>query len=423
MAKKYELVKYEVTPPVLSEKGDSATFTVKGTFPPKYFATKAAMYFQPVLTYPGGQTELKPAHIYGEKLSGEGTMIKYKDGGSFTYTTTIPYKPEMNTSMLSVAPTIYEAKEKVMLKKEEIKEKVKFIDLPSRDLAPGIIYTPTRILNDQAPIVADHGYQKEILQSKTGVVFFKKNKYDLDLKYGINKTDPAKTGLTDLDAFIKQGWKIKDITMNGWASPEGEETFNANLSENRSKTGQAYMMDQFKEWAKIANKDTKDKKAVKEAIETAGKDVNMVLQHHGPDWNGFLKAVQASNVKDKDKILNVINSSADQLKKEQEIRNMILIYPEIETNLLPPLRRSEITATLYEPRLTDAEMSQYAVSNPEKLKVEEILYAATLTNDNNTKVTITENAVKQFPNNWKVLNNAAAAEINKGNFVRAAELL
>ena len=51
----------------------------------------------------------------------------------------------MNTSELVVAPTVYEAKEKVILKKEEIKVKGKFIDLPSRDLAPGVIYTPTRI--------------------------------------------------------------------------------------------------------------------------------------------------------------------------------------------------------------------------------------------------------------------------------------
>ena len=423
MAKKYDQVRYEVQPPVLSERGDSVTVTIKGIFPPKYFLSKAGMYFEPVLTYAGGQTVLKPTHVHGDKVTGEGTMIKYKEGGSFTYTTTFPYKPEMNTSMLTVAPIIYEAKDKVIPRKDEIKEKVKFIELPSRDLVPGVIYTPTRILNDQNTIVADHGYQKEVFQSKTAVIYFKKNKYDLDLKYGINKTDPAKNLLTDLDAFVKQGWKIKDITMNGWASPEGEETLNANLSENRSKTGQTYVIDQFKAWAKEANKDNKDKKAVKAAIDAAGKDVNMVLQHHGPDWNGFLKAVQASNVKDKDKILNVINSSADQLKKEQEIRNMILIYPEIENNLLPPLRRSEITATLYEPRMTDAELSQYAVSDPAKLKVEEILYAATLTSDANTKVTITENAVKQFPNNWKALNNAAVAEIAKGNLVRAQELL
>lgn len=424
MLKNYGLIKYETTPAVLSEKGDSVLVTVKGTVPPNYFCPTAAMLFQPVLTYQGGQYEMPCAiQLIGEKVIGQGTMIKYKEGGSFTYTCVFPYKPEMNTSMLSVAPIVYEAKEKVMLKKDEIKAKVKFAEMPSRDLAPGIIYTATRAQMDQGTLIADHGYQKEVISSKNAAIYFKKNKYDLDLKFGLNKSEAAKSALNELNAFVKQGWKIKDITMNGWASPEGEETLNANLSENRSKTGQTWMNDQFKAWAKEANKDNKDKKAVKAAIEAAGKDINVVLQHHGPDWNGFLKAVQASNMKDKDKILNVINSNADQLKKEQEIRNMILIYPEIENDLLPPLRRNEITANLYEPRLTDAELSQFAVSSPEKLKAEELLYAGTLTNDPAAKLTIYENAARLYPNNWKALNNAAVANIAKNNLAKAGEQL
>jgi tetratricopeptide (TPR) repeat protein len=424
MAKNYSLIKYETTPAVLTEKGDSIVVYVKGTVPEKYFCPTAAMYFQPVLSYDGGKYELPCGkHLYGEKLTGEGTMIKYKEGGTFDYKCTFPYKPEMNTSQLSVSPIIYEAKEKVLLKKDEIKVKAKFMEMPSTNLAPGVIYTSKRVQHDELTTIADHGYQKEVLQSKTGTIYFKKNKFDLDLKYGINKTDPAKNSLTDLDAFIKQGWKIKDIAMNGYASPEGEETYNANLSENRSKTGNKWMIDQFQGWAKEANKDNKDKKAVKAAVEAAGKDVNMTLQHHGPDWNGFLKNVQNSNMKDKDKVLNVINSNVDPGKKEQEIRNMILIYPEIEKDLLPSLRRNDVTATLYEPRMTDAELLQFGASNPEKMKVEELLYAATLTKDNNVKVTILENAVKQFPNNWKACNNAAVAEIEKGNLTRASELL
>jgi len=423
MEKRYGEVKYETTPPILSEKGDSVTVTIKGTFPQKYFARKAAMQYQPVLVYTGGQTELKPITLKGEKVTGEGIPIKYKEGGSFTYTTTFPYKPEMNTSMLTVAPVIYEAKEKTYTKKNEIKEKAKFIELPSRDLVPGVIYTPTRIMLDENTLVADHGYQKEVIVSKTGMVYFKKNKYDLDLKYGLNKTDPAKNALGDVGNFIHQGWKIKSIDMNGWASPEGEETFNANLSENRSKTGQKWLTDQFQAWAKEANKDNKDKKAVKAAVEAAGKDVNVTLAHHGPDWNGFLKEVQNSDLKDKDKILNVVNSADDPKKKEQEIRNMILIYPQIEEKLLPPLRRCEVTANLYEPRFTDEELSKYAISDPSKLKVEELLYAGTLTTDPATKLTIYDNAAKQYPNNWKALNNAASANIAKGNYAKANDYL
>jgi Flp pilus assembly protein TadD len=115
----------------------------------------------------------------------------------------------------------------------------------------------------------------------------------------------------------------------------------------------------------------------------------------------------------------VINSSGDDKKKEQEIRNMILIYPELEQNMLPPLRRAEITANTYEFKYPDEELSKLAVSNPDKLKVEELLYAATLTNDNATRQTICENAARLFPNNWKAFNNLAAANIQNNNLDKA----
>ncbi|MGA2822661.1 MAG: hypothetical protein ABSE72_03950, partial [Bacteroidales bacterium] len=331
MEKNYPLVKFETTPAVMVEKGDSVHVTVKGTFPEKYFCTKAAMYFQPVLKYEGGSYTLKPMTIMGEKVTGDGVQIKYKEGGSFTYTTVFPYKPEMATSQLIVCPLLYEPKDyKAIPKKDDIKTNTKSVELACRDLVPGIIHTSTRIMLDMIPLIADNGYQKEVLITKSGILYFKINIYQLDLKFGINKTQAAKDALSQLDEFIKKSWKIKDITINGWASPDGEETFNVGLSENRSKTGNTYMIDEFKSWVKEAEKDNKDKKDVKAKIEAAGKDINFVVNHHGPDWNGFLANVKASNIKDKDKILNVINSSGDEKKKEQEIRNMIVIYPELE---------------------------------------------------------------------------------------------
>lgn len=424
MEKRYGEVKYEVTPAVLSEKCDSVIFTVKGTFPEKYFAQKAAMYFQPVLTYNGGQYEMPAMHLMGEKLTGEGTMIKYKEGGTFTYTTVFPYSPEMNTSELVVAPIIYEAKATITPKKDEIKLKDKFIVLPSRSLAPGVIYTPTRISTATLPtLIAPHGYQKEIILAKSAVLYFPKNLYKLNLNFGLNKDAASRQALADLDAFLQQGWKLKNIEIDGWASPEGEETFNVGLSENRSKSGNTYMIDQYKAWVKAANKDNKDKKAVKAAVEAAGTDVNFVINHHGPDWNGFIKAIQNSNMPDKDKILNVVNSQMSEAQKEQKLRDMILIYPGIEENLLPPLRRATIKASLYEPRLLDQEIARLAISDPGKLKVEEILYAGSLTNDVAEQVKIYENAAGIYKDNWKAQNNAGVANIAAGNYTDALNYL
>jgi Flp pilus assembly protein TadD len=64
-----------------------------------------------------------------------------------------------------------------------------------------------------------------------------------------------------------------------------------------------------------------------------------------------------------------------------------------------------------------------AVSNPDQMKVEELLYAGTLTTNNDTKLTIYENAARIYPNNWKANNNAAAANITKGNLDKAGNYL
>lgn len=137
MEKNYEQVKYETSPSVLNSQGDSVTVTVKGTVPPKYFCPNAAMLFEPTVVYQGGQYALKPITLKGEKVQGDGIPIKYKDGGTFTYTQKFPYKPEMGNSMLTVSPIVYEAKEKVYAHRGEIKEKVKFVEMPSRELRRG----------------------------------------------------------------------------------------------------------------------------------------------------------------------------------------------------------------------------------------------------------------------------------------------
>jgi outer membrane protein OmpA-like peptidoglycan-associated protein len=423
MQKNYGLIKYETTPPVLVEKGDSVMVTVKGTVPPDYFCPQAAMYWQPQIKYEGGVLDLKPIQLMGEKVTGDGTMIRYKDGGTFTYTTIFPYKPEMSTCELVVTPIIYDAKETIIPKKDDIKAQANYVDAPSKTLAVGTIYTSKRVQSDYVTIDAKDKYQKEIIVSKNATIFFKVNKYDLDLKFGINKTQPAKDALTQLNEFLKKGWTIKNITLDGYASPEGEETLNVGLSENRSKTGNKYVIDQFQGFVKEAQKENKDKKAVKAMVDAAGKDVNFVVQHHGPDWNGFLKNVQASTIKDKDKILNVVNSAGDEKKKEKEIRNMIHIYPELEESILPPLRRAEIVANLYEPMLTDEQILANAKTKPESLSVEAILYAGTLTQNPDELLTIYENAAKVYPNDWRTLNNAAVASLNKGNLDKASSYL
>lgn len=417
MEKNYGLVKYETTPDPLVRVGDTVCVNVKVTFPPKYFAKKAAMNFQPEIKYAGTTKKLKPVNFQGEDVNGNGIVINYKNGGSYTYVDCVPYEPGMNVSDLVVSPTLYEPKEPVSLNAtpEEIKGKYKVIDLPERKLADGVIITGSRILHDEDLILADHGYEKETIISKDATIYFQVNLHNLNWNLPLNRNNQVQQKLDELASFIRMGYAIRDIDINAWASPEGEESFNQGLSERRAQTGKKHLLD-------MLNKMAKDKKNPF-VIEKPEQTLKFNTYANGEDWNGFMQAVEASNIGDKRIIMNVVNSQPDVTKREQEIRNMSVVYKEIEDEILPPLRRVVIKVNCFEPKKTDEEIANLATSDPSKLNDKELLYAATLTNDNDTKLRIYKNATTQFPNDWRGFNNAAYFELVNNQLGEAASHL
>ena len=417
MEKNYGLVKYETTPDPLVKDGDTVCVNVKVTFPEKYFAKKAAMNFQPELKWAGTSRKLKPVNFQGEDVNGDGIVINYKNGGTYTYVDCVPYEPGMNVSDLVVSPTLYSPKEPVVLNAtpEQIGAKYKVIDLPERKLADGVIITGTRIVHDEDLIASEHGYIKETIITKDAKIYFRVNMHDLNWNLPLNRSNMVQQKLDELAGFIKQGYTIRDIDINAWASPEGEESYNQGLSERRAQAGKKQVVAMFKKMAKEKNP----------VINIPDPEASIKFNSYanGEDWNGFMQAVEASNIGDKRIIMNVVNSQSDVSKREQEIRNMALVYKEIEDDILPPLRRVEIKVNCFEPKKTDAEIASLAVSDPSKLDDKELLYAATLTNDQDTKLRIYKSAASQFPNNYKGYNNAAVIEMEKGQLGEAASHL
>ena len=417
MEKKYGLVKYETTPDPLVKVGDTVCVNVKVIFPEKYFAKKAAMNFQPELKYAGKTTYLKPINFQGESVKGDGIVINYKTGGTYTYVDCVPYEPGMNVSDLVVSPTLYEPKEPVVLNDTPaaIGAKYKVIDLPERKLADGVIVTDIRIAHDETLIIAEHGYEKETIISKDAKIFFAVNMHNLNWNLPLNRNNEVKKQLEALEAFIRMGYTLRDIDINAWASPEGEESFNQGLSERRAQTAKKEILDMIKKMAK-------DKKAPF-VINDPENTLKFNTYANGEDWNGFMQAVEASNIPDKRIIMNVVNSQSDVTKREQEIRNMSVVYKEIEDEILPPLRRAVISVNCFEPKKTDEQIANLATSDPSQLNDKELLYAATLTEDNATKLRIYKSATTQNANDWRGFNNAAVIELEENQLGEAASHL
>lgn len=390
----------ETEPAILALHGDSIPIEIKGTFP-ESFNSKSVVDFTPVLKYGDKSIQLETMYFQGEEVAAEyqksGAVVMPAAGGSFTYRTYVKYEPGMDVCELYVEP-MASAKGRTPT------------TMGDRKIADGLIMTSKRLENTEKLLLAAHGYQRDIVVTETGTIYYIVNRHELNLNYKLNKTDEAKKGLEEMKNFIGRGWEIKSIDINAWASPEGEESFNQGLSQRRAETAQKYTQAEYDNFIKQLAKD----KGV--PVEDLKKDIKFNLAANGEDWSGFMKSVQASNIKDKNIIANVINSQSDPAKREQEIRNMTVIYKEIEEDILPPLRRAVINVNSYEPSLSDEEIAQYATTTPDSLDVAEMLYAATLTEDANAKLNIYKTVIEKYPNDWRGYNNAGYASAELGNY-------
>ena len=451
MAKNYDDVKYQVIPEVLETHAGKVEVTVNAEFPPKFFNKKAAAYFAPQLKYDGGETILSPVLIKGEKVEGEGFKVNYETGTTIRYTETFDYIPEMMASELMVTPIAFLPKTELVkgMTLEDARAANKAVDLGYTKLADGVIFTSQRIemenevretievgedvieMDSQGNVMielydiqfertyellstAPHGYEKVTIISEDANVYYPKNRYNFSTNLEMNKKTDVNAGLDKLYNFVRKGWEIKDIAINGWASPEGEETFNDGLSENRANTAQKILNRSF---AKIVRE-----KGTKVTFTNPKEDINYQLVGHGPDWNGFLSKVESSSIRDKSPILNVVRST-NPAQKEEKIREMIDIYPELEKDILPTLRAAKITVSCFEPKKTDQEIARLATSNPSELSQQELLYAATLTEDWNTQYKIYQAATTAYPKSWEAFNNAGMLAMKLGKIDDASSYL
>ena len=74
--------------------------------------------------------------------------------------------------------------------------------------------------------------------------------------------------------------------------------------------------------------------------------------------------------------------------REREIKNISSAYSVVAEQILPKLRRSKFVVNAERIGKSDEEIRNLAKSNPSALNVEELLYAATLFDNNGDKLAI-----------------------------------
>jgi tetratricopeptide (TPR) repeat protein len=381
-------VKYEVKPSPLETHGGEVQVTIKTTFPEKYFNKKVVVTATPVLKYEGGQTEFESTILQGEKVEANNKVIPYL-GGDYTYTGKIAYKPEMLKSELVVEMSA------------QIKDKTP-VPIPGIKIADGVIATSTLVKVDPKTILLGDKFQRITPDSYNSEILYVINKSDIrdsELKKKDMKDFQAEVKTANTDSSIK----IKGANISSYASPDGPYDLNEKLSDKRGESAQRYLTRTLKQ------------------MKVQGFDVEGFLKsmETAEDWDGFKKLMEASSIQDKELILRVLSMYSDPAVREKEIKNMAQAFEKIKVEILPQLRRSQFAINVDKIGLSDEQIAKLAKTNPDSLKLEEILYAATLTQDMNEKLAIYQAAAKHFPDCFRAKNNIGYVQMQLGNLAEA----
>lgn len=379
LVKNADKITYKVTPDPMEMHGDSVMVTIAGTYPAKVFPKKATVTTTPVIKYNGGEKALKPLVLVGEKVAEApkgSTMISNSKGGNFSYTDKVAYTPEMKVATLEIKAA------------GAVKKKTK--DLPNKKVADGTVVTPLLVKADDKAIIGKDNFQKVIPHSETAQIFFVINQSQVrSTELNSAEMKAFKTYITN--SIMNPNIAFKNMNISAYASPDGELSLNANLAENRAKESKKAFMGMFK-----------DKKMT---LPAGQKDEFYNIVTTAEDWDGFKKAMEASSIADKDLILRVLTMYPDGETREKEIKNLSKTYTEVAEKILPKLRRSVMTLNVDVNSRTDEQISKLAMSSPDSLSVEEILYAGTLTQDLNTKLDIYKKAEAKYGSDWRTSNN------------------
>ena len=372
-----------VNPSPLTVVGNKVNADITGTFPVKKFAKKGVLTVTPVLKYEGGEAVGTPVTYVGEKAKENGTTVSYKEGGKYSQSCSFDYVPAMDKSELYLRFTA--------------KVGNKEVEVPELKVADGLVATVKLAKAcDNKSVVTPDKFQRVIQQMQEADIKF------LIQQSNLRSSETKSQQMKDLQAAIKEADQnerkaINKLEVSGYASPDGGMDLNEKLAGQRQKNAQKFLQQQLK----------RDK--VKTDIAS---DIT------AEDWAGFQTLLENSNMQDKELVLRVLGMYTDPEEREAQIKNLSSVYSTIADEILPALRRSRLILTTDLIGKSDEEILNFLKSDPSQLSVEEMLYAATLTNDNAEKIATYQKVADRF-NDFRAYNNMGMLYFEQGNVAEA----
>ena len=311
-------------------------------------------------------------------------IVPYNKRETFNYTQIIPYKPWMSNASLQLV--------------ENLCGCGNYQEMNAQELITNDVSTEAKRLSAMSPFVA-------YIQPTVEVVKNRSEQYEAHLDFPVNKsvilTDFMNnhTELVNIHSMFDKiqndkNLTIKGIGIEGFASPEGPLAFNEQLSKKRAEALKDYLVKNEKVSSKLYK-----------------------VTFGGENWDGLVKALKSSSMKDKETFLNIIKNTTDDAKRKQEIMRVGggAPYRSMLKEIYPGLRKvnCKIDYTVVN---FDVEQGRIIIrENPKYLSLNEMYQVANLNaaavalsqKDLNTAVKYMEKAdhtTAEFMNNTGVYN-------------------
>ena len=229
------------------------------------------------------------AYIRGLAISKEeptAIIVPYNKRETFNYTQVIPYQPWMANASLQLV--------------ENLCGCGNYQEMNAQELITNDVSTEAKRLSAMSPIVA-------YIQPTIEVVKNRSEQYEAHLDFPVNKSVILTDFMNNHSELVNihsmfdkiqndKNLTVQSISIEGFASPEGPLAFNEQLSKKRAEALKDYLVKKEKVPAKLYK-----------------------VTFGGENWDGLVKALESSSMKDKETFLNIIKNTTDDAQRKQEI--------------------------------------------------------------------------------------------------------
>lgn len=328
-----------------------------------------------------------------EKKSPTATVIPYDKRGVLTYTQEIPYQAWMDNASLYLV--------------EDLCGCGNSKEMTAQELITSHVSTEAKRLATLKPIVAYIQPPVETVKARSeqceAYLDFPVNRYEIRAEFMNNREE-----LTRIHAMFDKIQGDKDLTINGiaiegFASPEGPLKANELLSRKRAEALKTYLT----------------------ANEKAPADLYTV-SFGGENWDGLVKALKASSMKDKEAFINLIRHTRDEALRKKELMRADGGAPyRIMLKEIYPKLRKVICKIDYTVANFDVQKGRAVIkTNPQHLSLNEMYRVAnSYPMGSDDFANVFDIALRTYPNDETASLNAAAVALSRKDLVTAERLM